>query len=110
MKLLIAGSRNLTDINLEKYIPNDVELIISGGAKGIDTLAENYADKKGISKLIMRPKYELYGKGAPLKRNEEMIKIADQVLVFWDGKSRGTRFTIDKAKKQNKPVNVVIFE
>ena len=110
MKLLIAGSRNLTDINLEKYIPNDVDLIISGGAKGIDTLAENYADKKGISKLIMRPKYELYGKGAPLKRNEEMIKIADQVLVFWDGKSRGTRFTIDKAKKQNKPVNVVIFE
>lgn len=110
MKLLIAGSRNLTDIDLEKYIPNDVELIISGGAKGIDTLAENYADKKGISKLIMRPKYELYGKGAPLKRNEEMIKIADQVLVFWDGKSRGTRFTIDKAKKQNKPVNVVIFE
>ncbi len=84
MKLMIAGSRTITDFDLGKYISNDVELIISGGAKGIDALAEEYADKHKLSKLVLRPKYNLYGKGAPLKRNDEMIDIADSMLVVWD--------------------------
>lgn len=46
MKLLIAGSRSITDIDISSYIPADVDLIISGGANGVDTLAEQYADKK----------------------------------------------------------------
>ena len=108
MKLMIAGSRTITDFNLENYISNDVELIISGGAKGIDTLAEKYADKHNLSKLVLRPKYNLYGKGAPLKRNEEMIDIADSILVIWDKKSTGTKYTIDYAKKKSKPINVII--
>lgn len=109
MKLLIAGSRNINNIDIEKYVPNDVSIIISGGAKGVDTLAESYADKHGISKLILRPKYNMYGKAAPLKRNEEMIALADNVLVFWDGKSKGTKFTIDKAKALDKNIKVVII-
>lgn len=110
MKLLIAGSRNIDNIDLEKFVSKEVTLIISGGAKGVDTLAERYADKKGISKLILRPKYNLYGKGAPLKRNIEMIEIADHILIFWDGKSRGTKFTIDTAQKMNKPITVITTE
>ena len=110
MKLLIVGSRNITNVDLEKYVPKGASIIISGGAKGVDTLAESYADKKGLSKLIMRPKYNLYGKGAPLKRNLEMVEIADQILVFWDGKSKGTKFTIDTAKKLDKSLTVIIIE
>lgn len=85
MKLLIAGSRSINDFDLSPYISSDVDVIISGGAGGIDTLAEQYADAHRISKYILRPKYNLYGKAAPLKRNEEMIKMADMVLVIWDG-------------------------
>ena len=107
MKLMIAGSRTITDFNLENYISSNVDLIICGGAKGIDTIAECYADKNKISKLILRPKYNLYGRGAPLKRNEEMIKIADEILVFWDGKSNGTKYTMDKAKELRKPITVI---
>ena len=107
MKLLIAGSRSILKFDLSQYIPPETDLIISGGANGIDSLAEEYADQHRISKLILRPKYELYGRAAPLKRNEEMIEIADRILVIWDGKSRGTKYTIDSAQKKNKAVTVI---
>lgn len=102
MKLLIAGSRGITDFDLAPYIPKDTDVIISGGANGIDALAEKYADKMKISKLIVRPRYDLYGKSAPIKRNETMVELADTVLIIWDGKSKGTNSTINFAKKLNK--------
>ncbi len=70
MKLLIVGSRSITDFDLSPYIPEDVDIIISGGASGVDTIAERYSDKNNISKLILRPDYKKYGLFAPLKRNE----------------------------------------
>ena len=73
MKLLVVGSRSIESFDLSKYINKEVSLIISGGAKGVDTLAEKYADKHGISKLILRPNYNLYGKAAPLLRNKQMV-------------------------------------
>lgn len=108
MKLLVVGSRKIEKFSLDEYIPNDVELIISGGAEGVDTLAEQYADKHRISKLILRPKYKLYGRGAPIKRNEKMVELADEVLVIWDGESRGAKYTAEYAEKLNKKVRVVL--
>lgn len=107
MKLLIVGSRSIQNFDLSPYVSKEVDTIISGGANGVDTLAEEYADKNRLTKLIMRPAYARYGKGAPLKRNEEMVKLADSVLVIWDGKSRGTKYTAEFAKKEGKPVTVV---
>ena len=109
MKLLVVGSRSIENFDLSQYIPKETEIIISGGASGIDSIAEQYADKHKISKLIIRPKYKTYGKSAPLKRNEIMVDIADFVLVIWDGKSKGTKHTIDYAKKQNKNLEVVFW-
>ena len=110
MKLLIAGSRSITHFDLDGHISDDVDLIISGGAKGIDTLAEQYADKNGIEKLIIRPKYEKYGRAAPIRRNEEMVDISDAVLAIWDGKSRGTAYTLEYAREKGKRIIEVIFE
>lgn len=108
MKLLIAGSRSITEFDLNQYVPKDVDLIICGGAKGIDTVAEKFADNHRISKLVLRPNYALYGRAAPIKRNEDMIELADSILVIWDGKSRGTKYTIDYAKRKEKSVTVVV--
>ena len=107
MKLLIVGSRSITKFDLSAYINGEVDLIISGGANGIDKLAEAYADKKRISKLILRPNYKKYGKGAPLHRDDEMVDIADAVLAIWDGVSRGTRHTVEYAKSCGKPITVI---
>ncbi len=107
MKLLIVGSRKITEFDLSPYISDDVDTIISGGASGIDTLAEHYADVHRLSKYIMRPHYELYGRSAPLKRNELMVDMADAVLIIWDGQSKGSHYTAEYSKKSNKPITLV---
>ena len=102
MKLLIAGSRSITDFDLSPFIPDGVDLIITGGAKGIDTLAEQYARERGIPTLTVRPVYEKYGRAAPIRRDEEMVDMADAVLVVWDGVSRGSKHTAEYARKKGK--------
>ena len=110
MKLLIAGSRSIKDFDLSPYIPDSVDEIISGGACGVDALAEKYADSHKISKHIIRPQYSLYGKAAPIVRNKKMVEIADEVLVIWDGKSKGSLATVKYAKEMKKNVNLITCE
>ena len=110
MKVLIVGSRSIRNYDISEHIPPETELIISGGAEGADSIAEEYADKHKISKLIMRPRYDKYGRAAPLKRNELMVDLADEVIVLWDGESRGTKHTIEYAKKNGKPVKLILID
>ena len=105
MRVAIIGSRNL-QVKIEKFLPENISLIVSGGAKGIDTLAEEYANENSIAKKIFLPDYKKYGKSAPLIRNKLIVDNSDIVIAFWDGVSRGTKFTIDYAKKQSKKVTV----
>ena len=109
MNLLIAGSRSITMYDLSPYIAPQTTLIISGGAQGIDTIAEQYADRHRISKLILRPNYARYQKSAPIKRNQQMVDIADEILIIWDGKSKGTLHTIEYAKKAKKSIKIIIY-
>lgn len=108
MKVAIVGSRNLKVKDIGKYLPEGVTEIISGGAIGIDTCAKNYAISNNITYTEYLPKYDIYGKSAPLKRNIEIIQAADTLIAFWDGKSRGTKFVIDNCKKYKKPIKVYI--
>lgn len=110
MKLLIVGSRSIRDFDLEGRVPSEIETIISGGADGVDTLAEQYADRHRLSKIIMRPQYQKYGRGAPLKRNDEMVDLCDRVLLIWDGKSKGTQHTLRYAQKKQKPIEIILVE
>ena len=107
MKLLVVGSRNIKDFDLKPYIMPEVDTIISGGASGVDSLAEQYADLHRFSKYIVRPRYDLYGRAAPIKRNEQMVNIADAVLIVWDGNSKGTKYIIDYSKRIGKPFTLV---
>ena len=107
MKIMIAGSRGITDFDLSACVSKETTLIISGGAKGVDNLAEEYADAHKISKLILRPDYNKYGKAAPLLRNRKMVELADKVIIIWDGRSRGTKFTFDYATKLGKDVKLI---
>lgn len=106
MKVAVVGSRGLSVLNLEHYLPEGVREIVSGGAQGIDTCVREYAILNKIRLTEFLPEYHKYGKGAPLKRNLQIIDYADQVIVFWDGKSRGTKYVIDTCKKKDKKITV----
>lgn len=106
MKVAVVGSRGLKVDNLEKYLPEDTDEIVSGGAKGIDTCAKNHALKNNIKLTEFLPDYEKYGRSAPLRRNLQIIDYADEVIAFWDKKSTGTKFVIDNCKKRKKKVTV----
>ncbi len=106
MRVAVIGSRGLTVDNLEKYLPDDTTEIISGGARGVDASAREYAQRHGLKLTEYLPKYSKYGRSAPLKRNLTIIENADLVLAFWDGLSRGTKYVIDNCKKRNIPVEI----
>ena len=105
MKIAIIGSRNPGNINfaleLEKRINiQDDDAIISGGAKGIDSLAAQYARQYGIELIEFHPNYAKNGRGATFIRNREIVDNADMVVAFWNGTSKGTKYTIDYANKK----------
>lgn len=107
MKVAVIGSRGVNVTNLGEYLPESTTEIISGGAKGVDTCARNYALSQGIKITEYLPEYEKYGRAAPLKRNITIIKNADLVLAFWDGKSKGTKYVIDNCEKLGVEVRVI---
>lgn len=108
MKIAIIGSRNVIVENLDKYLPKEVTEIVSGGAKGVDTCAKNYATQNNIKLKEFLPEYNKYGKAAPLKRNIQIIEYADEVVAFWNGESKGTKHVIDACEKLGKKVSVFI--
>ena len=106
MKVAVIGSRGLTVHNLGEYLPEGTDEIVSGGAKGIDASAREYAQSHGIRLTEFLPEYDKYGRSAPLRRNITIIEHADLVLAFWDGSSRGTAFVIQKCREMNVPVKM----
>ncbi|MCL2461423.1 MAG: DNA-protecting protein DprA [Defluviitaleaceae bacterium] len=110
MKVAVVGSRDLIIKDLSVYMPCGTTEIISGGARGIDTCAREYAVKHGLKLTEFLPEYEKYGREAPLVRDRLIVDAADVVVAIWDGKSRGTMYTVDYAAKVGKDVRVSITE
>ena len=84
--------------------------IISGGARGADRLAHIYAQENKLEEHICWPDWEKHGKAAGFIRNREIVDASDEILAFWDGKSRGTANTIAIAKRQHKTVIIIEYE
>lgn len=109
--VIVFGSRTITDRKtvwaaLDQATRNFMKcVVLTGGAKGVDQLAEAWAHKNWYTTLTFFPDYERYpGKVAPVKRNREMAKAAVQMakkvyaIGFWDGESRGTKDMIEVCK------------
>ncbi len=108
MKLAIIGSRNCPPIDIGAYLKYIPDTIVSGGAKGADTYAREFAKRHNLRLIEFLPEYDKYPpKIAPLVRNKQIVDECDCLLAFWDGKSRGTSYTINYAKEKNKPIKIV---
>ena len=116
MNLIIAGGRLFNNYQLlknsvDKLCKNHkITNIISGKAKGADSLGEKYAKERDINIIAKEADWNLFGKSAGYRRNVEMANIATHAIVFWDGESKGSKHMIDIMKQQNKPVRVVLYE
>lgn len=108
MKVAVIGSRGLHINNIESYLPKETTELVSGGAKGIDSCIQLYADKNRIPIKVFLPEYDKFGRAAPIIRNIKIIEYSDNVIAIWNGKSRGTKFVIDECTKRNKPCKVYI--
>ncbi len=111
MKMAVIGSRTFNDYERMKRILNlyPITTIISGHANGADTLAERYADERGLKKEIYKPDWDLFGKKAGFLRNTTIIENSDMVVAFWDGSSKGTKDSLDKAQNLKKTTLIAYF-
>jgi hypothetical protein len=109
--LAVVGSRTFTDYDKMKSILDILKpsSIISGGAVGADTLAERYAKENGVNILVYTANWELHGKSAGAIRNRIIVENCDQLIAFWDKKSRGTKMAIEMAKEKGKLLVVIEF-
>jgi len=114
MKIGVIGSRSFKDYSLLESTLNKVSdrliisAIISGGAKGADSLAESYANRNGIETIVFKPDWSI-GKSAAAIRNQKIVENSDIIIAFWDGISKGTKMTIDIATSKNVKVLKVIY-
>ena len=121
--LLVAGSRgynNYTEMCkvLDYLLKNQVTahnhiVIVSGGARGADELAEKYADERGYEKHIMKAEWDKFGRSAGYRRNEQMHLFISApsdkkrgCVCFWDMQSPGTKHNFKLAKKYGNPIRV----
>lgn len=116
MKVLVCGSRSfrdigyvwdcLSDITLKECVENAdfIEELIHGACDGPDLFADEWASKSGIPIKSVSADWNKYGKAAGPIRNKEMVDMLtpgeDIVIAFWDGKSKGTKHTINLAKEK----------
>lgn len=111
MKTIIAGSRQVTNyqtlLNALSEYPYPITEVVSGHAKGVDTLGELYAKSKNIPLKLFIAEWAFFGKKAGILRNLEMADYAEALLCVWDGKSKGTENMIKTA--QNKGLKVYIY-
>ena len=109
MRIAIVGSRSITVEHIEKYVSSCDE-IVSGGARGVDACAADYARRNGIKLTEFLPQYERYGRAAPIVRNRQIVDYADKVIVFWDGHSKGALSVIQYARAIKKSCEIILCE
>ena len=116
MKIGIVGSRGFEDyeslcrelVFFNKFY-GPIMQIVSGGAAGADSLGAKFALEHNIELVFYKPDWKKYGKAAGMIRNTYIVKNSDFVFAFWDGKSKGTKDSIEKSKKLNIPIKVIRY-
>ena len=107
MKVIIAGSRDITDLRLLEKImidcPFNVSEVVCGGARGVDDLGRKWAGDK-IPVRMFPANWDKFGKSAGYKRNTEMARYSHALVWLWDGTSKGSKHMFDIAMERNMPI------
>ena len=107
----VVGSRTISNYSLIQEVLDShiITSVVSGGADGVDTIAENYSYRRlKKSPIVFYPEYSKYGRSATHIRNTEIVDSSQKVIGFWDGKSRGTVDTIKYSSRKKKSLHVYL--
>lgn len=117
MRVAIVGSRDFpfgyassargTVREVVRNLPPET-VIVSGGARGVDLWAAEFAVFYGLQTELHLPDWSK-GRGAGYARNALIVADCDRVIAIWDGKSKGTAHTVSLARRAGKPVEVVVI-
>jgi hypothetical protein len=114
MKVIIAGSRSITDYEVVKLAVQQsgfqITEVVSGGAHGVDALGERWAIENSIPVKQFLAAWAALGKSAGPIRNSEMAEYADALIAVYDGASKGTKDVISKMQRANKQVFIYVVE
>jgi YspA, cpYpsA-related SLOG family len=113
VKILVTGDRNWDDWEtlstvLDGYHPT---LIIEGCARGADRMAEIWARKRQVPNKHFPANWDLYGRSAGPRRNQEMLTTKPDLVVAFHSNienSRGTAHMIRIAEA--KGIDVSLFK
>jgi hypothetical protein len=116
-RVIVAGGRDFDDWELLSSTLDSLILrpehtvIVSGGAKGADSLGERYAEERGLDLVVMPAEWKRYQnrRSAGFIRNEKMAWFSNRLIAFWDGASSGTNHMIETARKYNIYKDVVMY-
>ncbi|MCK9543719.1 MAG: DUF2493 domain-containing protein [Novosphingobium sp.] len=121
MNIAVIGSREFKDKNfvfqtLSGFFDNQLSygnissdyVLVSGGAKGVDSWGEEFWKKHSGECIIFKPEWDKYGKSAGFIRNKLIIEKSNRIIAFWNGISKGTKHSIDLAISMDKPVDIYV--
>lgn len=115
MILAVVGSRTFYDYKLldetltRFHQVNPITEIVSGGARGADSLAERWANENNIPVKVYPAEWEKYGRRAGIIRNRYIISDCEHCIAFWDDVSHGTKHDIELCKELKKQYTIVRF-
>lgn len=117
--VMVCGSRSITDVSwvenqivkyLKEIYTDDLDfIIINGKARGVDSIAREWAINHNVGNWDFPAEWDKYGRSAGFKRNAEMVDKCDYCLILWDGQSHGTKHDIDLCIQKGKPYKVVMY-
>ena len=112
MHVAIVGSRDITDMMyVDKAVADagwHIDCVVSGGARGVDSLAREWAEREDVDFIVHEALWDTYGKRAGYLRNVDIVADSDAIIAVKRPHSKGTQHTIDLATKAGKPVHILV--
>jgi hypothetical protein len=108
-KIAVVGSRSYNDTEKIRLVLSTILehhgkfIMVSGGCKGPDLIAETWAKENNIDTVIFLPNWKKYGRAAGPIRNKDIVNECNYLIAFWDQKSKGTKSSIKQCEKTQTP-------
>jgi predicted Rossmann fold nucleotide-binding protein DprA/Smf involved in DNA uptake len=114
LKVAIVGSRHFSEpdrvADYVRSLPAKAS-VLTGSASGVDAAATKAAREKGIPVQVMPASFdEMADASKAAARNQRLVDACDVLVAFWDGSSKGTRATVERALDSGKEVHVFVAD